>query len=260
MILQLYRVEHQGKTSYAVLREDMFFFVDLKNPEAPVGLDRSAPARECRILTPTVPSKIIGIGLNYRDHALERNKPIPEEPLIFLKPPSAILCPGDPIQMPDRSRRVDPEGELAVVLGSFASKLPSPEAAEKHIFGYTCFNDVTARDLQDKDVQFTRAKGFDTFAPFGPCVAVGLDPSDLAITTRVNGQVRQQSRTSQLIFSPHYLVWYLSHIMTLLPGDVITTGTPSGIAPIKAGDIVEIEIESIGILRNPVAGAPNQGS
>ena len=257
MILQLYRVERQGKASYAVSREDMFYFVDLKSPDAPVSAERSAPASECRILTPTVPSKMIGIGLNYRDHALERNKPLPEEPLIFLKPPSAILCPGDPIRLPAKSKRVDPEGELAVILGSLASKLPSPEAAHKHIFGYTCFNDVTARDLQDKDIQFTRAKGFDTFAPFGPCVAVGLDPSDLAITTRVNGQVRQQSRTSQLIFSPAYLVWYVSQIMTLLPGDVISTGTPSGIAPIQAGDTVEIEIESIGILRNPVVAAEN---
>lgn len=255
MILQLYRVDHLGRASYAVLREDLFFFVDLKNPEAPVSADRSAPVAECKILTPTVPSKIIAIGLNYRDHALERNKPVPEEPLIFLKPPSAILRPGDPIVMPKSSRRVDPEGELAVILGTYASKLPSPEVAEKYIFGYTCFNDVTARDLQDKDVQYTRAKGFDTFAPFGPCVAIGLDPGDLAISTTVNGQVRQKSRTSQLVFSPAYLVWYVSQIMTLLPGDVISTGTPAGIAPIQAGDIVEIEIESIGILRNPVEAA-----
>jgi 2-keto-4-pentenoate hydratase/2-oxohepta-3-ene-1,7-dioic acid hydratase in catechol pathway len=147
---------------------------------------------------------------------------------------------------------VDPEGELAIILGSFVSKLPSPEAADKYIFGYSCFNDVTARDLQEKDVQFTRAKGFDTFAPFGPCVAIGLDPSDLAITTRVNGEIRQQSRTSQLIFSPAYLVWYISQVMSLLPGDVITTGTPAGIAPITAGDLVEVEIESIGVLQNPV--------
>ncbi|HSP07131.1 MAG TPA: fumarylacetoacetate hydrolase family protein, partial [Acidobacteriota bacterium] len=237
MILQLYRVEHMGKVSYAVLREDMFFFVDLKNPNEPVSLERSAPVNACRILTPTVPSKIIGVGLNYRDHALERNKPIPAEPLLFLKPPSAILCPGDPIVLPEVSRRVDPEGELAVVLGSFASKLPSVEAAQNHVFGYTCFNDVTARDLQDHDVQYSRAKGFDTFAPFGPCVSIGVDPGDLGITTRVNGQVRQQSRTSQLIFSPLYLVWYVSQIMTLLPGDVISTGTPAGIAPVQAGDV-----------------------
>ena len=215
-------------------------------------MERSAPANECRILTPTVPSKIIGIGLNYRDHAVERNKPIPEEPLLFLKPPSALLLPGDAIRIPAASTRVDPEGELAVVLGSYASKIASPEIARKHIFGFSCFNDVTARDLQDKDVQFTRAKGFDTFAPFGPCVAIGLDASDLAITTRVNGEVRQHSRTSQLIFPPEYLVWYVSQIMTLLPGDVITTGTPSGIAPIHPGDVVEVEMESIGILRNPV--------
>lgn len=252
MILQLYRVEYQGKTSYAVLREDVYFFVDLKNPEAPVSLDRAAKVSECKLLTPTVPSKIVCIGLNYRDHALERNRPLPEEPLLFLKPPSAILRPGEPILLPAASKRVDPEGELAVIIGSYVSKLSSPDLADKHIFGYTCFNDVTARDLQDKDVQYTRAKGFDTFAPFGPCISIGINPGDLAITTRVNGEIRQQSRTSQLIFSPSYLVWYISQIMTLLPGDVISTGTPSGIAPIHSGDNIEVEIESIGILRNPV--------
>ena len=154
--------------------------------------------------------------------------------------------------MPESSQRVDPEGELAVVIGDVASKLSSPEEATRCIFGYSCFNDVTARDLQDKDVQFTRAKGFDTFAPYGPCVALGLDASDLAITTRVNGEVRQSSRTSQLIFSPEHLIWYISQIMTLMPGDVISTGTPSGIAPIHPGDRVEIEIEGIGILQNVV--------
>lgn len=252
MILQLYRVENQGKTSYAVLREEVFYFVDLRNPEAPVSLERSAPATECRVLNPTIPTKIIGIGLNYRDHALERNKPLPQEPLLFLKPPSALLRPGDPIILPSASKRVDPEGELAVIIGSYAGKLPSPESARRHIFGYSCFNDVTARDLQDKDVQFTRAKGFDTFAPYGPCVAINVDPGDLAITTRVNGSVRQQSRTSQLIFSPDYLVWYVSQVMTLVPGDVITTGTPSGIAPVSPGDVIEVEIESVGLLRNTV--------
>ncbi|HSE39318.1 MAG TPA: fumarylacetoacetate hydrolase family protein, partial [Acidobacteriota bacterium] len=149
----------------------------------------------------------------------------------------------------------DPEGELAVVIGSPASKLTSEQEANACIFGYACFNDVTARDLQDKDVQFTRAKGFDTFAPFGPCIGINLDASDLEITLRVNGETRQHSRTSQLIFSPQYLIWYISQIMTLLPGDVITTGTPAGIAPIQNGDVVELEIEGIGILRNPVRAA-----
>jgi 2-keto-4-pentenoate hydratase/2-oxohepta-3-ene-1,7-dioic acid hydratase in catechol pathway len=255
MALQLYRVEYNGDTTYAVLQEDRFYLVDPRNPQTPVSGERSAPANECRILTPTTPSKIIGIGLNYKDHAEERNKPIPKEPLIFLKPSSALIAAGETILLPSASSRIDPEGELAVVIGSPASKLNSEQEANACIFGYACFNDVTARDLQDKDIQFTRAKGFDTFAPFGPCIAVSLNADDLEITLRVNGQTRQHSRTSQLIFSPQYLIWYISQIMTLLPGDVITTGTPSGIAPIQNGDMVEVEIEGIGILRNPVKTA-----
>jgi len=252
MILHLFRILYQQRSSYAVLQNDRFFFVDLTGGETPLHAERSAPIQECKILPPTIPSKIIGVGLNYRDHAQERNKTIPSEPLIFLKPTSALLANNEQIVLPRVSARVDPEGELAVVIGQPASMIPSVEDARRCIFGYSCFNDVTARDLQDKDVQYTRAKGFDTFAPYGPCVAIGLDASDLAITTRVNGQTRQSSRTSQLIFSPEYLVWYVSNIMSLAPGDVITTGTPSGIAPIVSGDTVEIEIESIGVLRNRV--------
>jgi 2-keto-4-pentenoate hydratase/2-oxohepta-3-ene-1,7-dioic acid hydratase in catechol pathway len=239
-------------TQYAILRDDLFYFVDPQNPTAVVDSLHTAAIGECQILSPTVPSKIVCVGLNYKDHALERNKPIPQEPLLFLKPPSSLLAPGMGIFLPAASNRVDPEGELAVVIGQPASKLASPEEASKYILGYSCFNDVTARDLQDKDVQYTRAKGFDTFAPYGPCIAIGLDPSDLAITTTVNGEIRQSSRTSQLIFSPAYLVWYVSHIMTLVPGDVISTGTPSGIAPVKSGDAIEVEIESIGTLKNTV--------
>ena len=145
---------------------------------------------------------------------------------------------------------------LAIVIGERACQLNSEEEADACIFGYSCINDVTARDLQDQDVQFTRAKGFDTFAPYGPCVAIGIDPSDLAISTRVNNETRQSSRTSQLIFSPRYLVWYISQIMTLMPGDVIATGTPSGIAPVHAGDVIEVEVEGIGILRNTVEKRP----
>ncbi len=252
MIVNLYRIETGGQITYAVKQEDHFYFFDLVNPQKPLNLEDSAPESECKILTPTQPSKIIGVGLNYKDHAAERNKPLPPEPLLFLKPTSALLAPGAEIVLPGASKSVDPEGELAIVIGEVASKLPSPQDARPFILGYSCFNDVTARDLQDKDVQFTRAKGFDTFAPYGPSIAIGADVTDLAITTRVNGEVRQSSRTSQLIFPPEYLVWYVSNIMTLFPGDVIATGTPSGIAPISAGDIVEIEIESIGLLQNRV--------
>ena len=252
MILHLYRVLHQDLTQYAILRDDRFYFVDPQNPSAVVDSLHAATVGECQILPPTTPSKIVCVGLNYRDHALERNKPIPKEPLLFLKPPSALLSPGMGISLPSASSRVDPEGELAVVIGQPASKLASPEEASRCILGYSCFNDVTARDLQDRDVQYTRAKGFDTFAPYGPCIAIGLDPSDLAITTTVNGEIRQNSRTSQLIFPPAHLVWYISNIMTLMPGDVISTGTPSGIAPVRSGDVIEVEIESIGTLKNTV--------
>jgi len=250
MLIQIYRIRYGDETGYAVLNEDRFYFVD---PERPNQLSsRFAPAEDCKILTPTEPSKIVGVGLNYKDHALERNKPLPPEPLLFLKPSTALLAPGDPIVLPKISSRVDPEGELAVVIGARATRLESPEEAGQHILGYSCINDVTARDLQEKDVQFTRAKGFDTFAPYGPCLAVAIDPSDLAIKTSVNKEVRQSSRTSQLIFSPQYLVWYVSQIMTLLPGDVIATGTPAGIAPVHSGDVIEVEIESVGVLQNPV--------
>ncbi len=224
MPLQLYRIENSGQVTYAILQEDRFYFVDPKNSQEPITKARSAPSSECRILIPTTPSKIVGVGLNYQDHAEERNKPIPKEPLLFLKPPSALIANDEPILLPSASTRIDPEGELAVVIGTPATRLGSDQEAEACIFGYSCFNDVTARDLQDRDVQFTRAKGFDTFAPYGPCVAVGLNSDDLEIVLRVNGQTRQHSKTSQLIFSPQYLVRYISHIMTLLPGDVITTG------------------------------------
>src|SRR5262249_55514041 len=211
----LYRIQHKDQVSFAVLREDRFYFVDVRNPQMPVSAEKSAPSAECKILNPTQPTKIIGVGLNYRDHAEERKKPIPSEPLLFMKPSTALLAHEERIVMPPVSKRVDPEGELAVIIGRQAHLLSTPDDSDRFIFGYSCFNDVTARDLQDKDVQFTRAKGFDTFAPFGPCVAIGVDPRDLAISTRVNSQVRQSSRTSQLIFNPHYLVWYISQIMTL---------------------------------------------
>jgi len=252
MILHLYRIQHKDQVSFAVLREDRFYFVDVRNPQMPVSAEKSASSAECKILNPTQPTKIIGVGLNYKDHAEERKKPIPSEPLLFIKPSTALLAHEERIILPPASKRVDPEGELAIIIGRQAHLLSTPDDSDRFIFGYSCFNDVTARDLQDKDVQFTRAKGFDTFAPFGPCVAIGVDPKDLAISTKVNGQIRQSSRTSQLIFNPQYLVWYISQIMTLMPGDVISTGTPSGIAPIYDGDTVEIEIESVGLLRNTV--------
>ena len=211
-------------------------------------------AREsARLLPPVLPSKVVAIGLNYKDHAAERGKALPEEPLMFLKPPSAVIGPGQAIRKPAWAGRVDHEAEMGIVIGRAAKDVASPEAARAHILGALCVNDVTARELQDKDVQFTRAKGFDTFCPIGPCLATGLDLGNLAVVGRVNGEVRQRSRTDQLIFDASYLVWFVSRVMTLLPGDIISTGTPSGIGPLAAGDEVEVEVEGVGVLRNPVS-------
>jgi 2-keto-4-pentenoate hydratase/2-oxohepta-3-ene-1,7-dioic acid hydratase in catechol pathway len=202
-------------------------------------------------LAPCEPTKIVAVGLNYRDHAEEFGTPIPPEPLIFLKPPSSVVGPGDAIRLPPRSlsKRVDFEGELAVVIGRRARNVPVGRAA-KYILGYTILNDVTARDLQKKDGQWTRAKGFDTFSPIGPWIVSGISPADLKIETFVNGKRRQASRTSRLAFKVPELVSFISRIMTLEPGDVIPTGTPSGIGPLKRGNKVEVRIEKIGTLAN----------
>jgi 2-keto-4-pentenoate hydratase/2-oxohepta-3-ene-1,7-dioic acid hydratase in catechol pathway len=200
------------------------------------------------LMPPCQPTKIVCVGLNYVKHAEELKMPLPEEPILFLKPPSAILAPEGHIIYPPSSHQVDYEGELAVVIGKRCKNIPAEEA-EKHILGYTCFNDVTARDLQRIDVQWTRAKSYDTFAPFGPWIA-RIDPSGADIQTRVNGKVVQNSNTSDLIFDVPQLVQFISGVMTLEPGDVIATGTPSGVGPLQRGDAVEVEIEGIGVLRN----------
>ena len=214
---------------------------------------------EAKLLHPVSPSKIVALGLNYRDHAEEVGLKLPSEPLIFLKPSTAVIGPGEAILCPPSSERVDYEGELAVVI-SQRTKDVSPEEAPRYILGYTCFNDVTARDLQYKDKQWTRAKGFDTFAPLGPWIETELDPRDLLLETYLNGELRQSTRTSRLIFDPYQLVSFISQVMTLLPGDVIATGTPSGIGPMEVGDQVEVRIEGIGSLVNPVeAYRPREG-
>lgn len=210
-----------------------------------IGLD------EVELLAPACPSKIVCVGLNYTEHARELKMPLPDEPILFLKPPSAVLSPGGEIAIPPSSSHVDFEGELGVVIGK-RCKAVMAEDAEKYILGYTCFDDVTARDLQQKDGQWTRAKSFDTFAPFGPWIGK-IDPSKAEIQTRVNGKIRQRSNTSDLIFSVPELVEFISGVMTLLPGDVIATGTPPGVGQLQKGDVVEVEIEGIGVLRNPVA-------
>jgi 2-keto-4-pentenoate hydratase/2-oxohepta-3-ene-1,7-dioic acid hydratase in catechol pathway len=200
------------------------------------------------LMPPCQPTKIVCVGLNYVKHAQELKMQLPEEPILFLKPPSAVLAPGGQIIYPSSSQQVDYEGELAVVIGKRCKNVTAEEA-EKHILGYTCFNDVTARDLQKKDGQWTRAKSFDTFAPFGPWIA-RIDPSNADIETRVNGNVVQKSNTSDLIFDVPQLVQFISAVMTLEPGDVIATGTPPGVGQLQRGDAVEVEIEGIGVLKN----------
>ena len=197
------------------------------------------------------PTKIIAIGLNYRDHAKEMHHEIPEYPLIFLKPPTTVIHNGDFIVYPPATKELHYEGELAVIIKTKIRNI-TKEDAPHHIAGYTCANDVTARDLQRLDGQWTRSKSFDTFCPLGPKVVSNIDPTHLAISTRVNDVVKQQSNTSNMVFDVYELVSYISGIMTLLPGDVIITGTPPGVGPIEAGDVVEVEIEGIGILRNKV--------
>jgi len=204
---------------------------------------------------PPPPSKIVAVGKNYREHAAEFGGTAPEdEPLLFLKAPSALIRAGEAIVLPPESQRVDYEGELALVVGRRVKAWPQERWMEA-LAGVCCANDVTARDLQKKDKQFARSKSFDTFCPIGPEIVAGMDPSPAAIATRVNGAVRQSARVADMVFSPAFLVAYISRMMTLLPGDLILTGTPAGVGPLSPGDVVEVEIEGVGVLRNPVAGS-----
>jgi 2-keto-4-pentenoate hydratase/2-oxohepta-3-ene-1,7-dioic acid hydratase in catechol pathway len=254
---RIYRIEWKGEARYAVerggvlalVRGDVFGHFDAGQEIAAGSGGFFTPA--VRVLPPLVPGKIVAIGLNYKDHAAEQGKPLPLEPMIFLKPSTAVIAPREAIRLPAGVGRVDHEAEMAVVIGRRATRVPVA-AAGACILGVTCANDVTARDLQNRGVQYSHVKGFDTFAPLGPCIAVGLDPSDLGVEGWVNGVRRQASRTSQLVFSAAELVSYISAIMTLEPGDIISTGTPSGVGVLKAGDEVTIRVEGIGELTNPV--------
>ena len=206
---------------------------------------------DVRLLAPVIPrSKIIGIGRNYADHAAEMGTEVPEEPLMFLIPNTAVVGPGDPVVIPEQTREVSYEGELAVVIGRMCKDI-APEEARAVIYGYTCANDVTARDLQRSDGQWARAKGFDTFAPLGPWIESDLDPGDLSIVTRVDGEVVQDGTTADMVHGVAALVSYASRAFTLLPGDVILTGTPAGVGSVVAGQRVEVEVEGIGVLANP---------
>jgi 2-keto-4-pentenoate hydratase/2-oxohepta-3-ene-1,7-dioic acid hydratase in catechol pathway len=250
--MKIYRFKHKDKISHGVLKEDKLFLVEGSIYRKFKTAQKGIPVGDVTLLPPVMPSKIVAIGLNYKDHAMERGKPLPKEPLIFLKPSTAIVGPNDIIVYPPMTKRVDFEGELAVILKKKASRLQPDDEANDYILGYSCFNDVTARDLQTKDVQFTRAKSFDTFAAVGPCIATDVDPSRLSIKTFLNGKLKQSGNTRNLIFSVSFLVRFVSNIMTLNPGDIITTGTPAGIGPMVPGDRVDVQIEGIGTLSNKV--------
>jgi 2-keto-4-pentenoate hydratase/2-oxohepta-3-ene-1,7-dioic acid hydratase in catechol pathway len=219
--------------------------------ENPLPTGEEVPLDDVRLLAPVLPSKVVAVGRNYSAHAAEFGGEVPEEPIIFLKPSTAVTGPGDAIPLLPISRRVDYEGELVVVMGRIARNVDAADAS-KFVLGYTCGNDVTLRDLQKKDWQWARAKGFDGSCPLGPWIETEVDPSDLGIVTRLNGEVRQSARTSDMVFGVGALIAFVTGFMTLLPGDVIMTGTPEGVGKLAPGDVVEVEIEGIGVLRNEV--------
>ncbi|MGH9966960.1 MAG: fumarylacetoacetate hydrolase family protein [Pyrinomonadaceae bacterium] len=210
------------------------------------------PLKEAKLLAPVAPSKIVCVGRNYREHAAELGNKMPDEPLLFLKAPSSVTGSGDLIELPAQSQQVEHEGELGVVIGRKARRISTDEDPLSYVLGYTCVNDVTARDLQRKDVQFTRGKSFDTFCPVGPTLVTDLDPLDLEVVVRLNGETKQCGRTSSMAFPVPFLIRYIAEIMTLNPGDLIATGTPAGVSAMRNGDVVEVEVEGIGVLRNQV--------
>jgi len=249
--MRLVRFQALGRTAYGILDHEEIvelegdFFV----PTRPLSSRHALSS--VKLLAPCSPSKIIAVGLNYQDHAKELGLPTSNSPIIFLKPPTTIIGPGEVITYPAKSAQVDYEAELGVVIRDHLRNV-RPDEARGHVLGYTCANDVTARDLQKKDVQWTRAKSFDTFCPIGPWIETELDPDDLLIESYLNGVRRQSSRTSQFIFKVNHLISFISGIMTLYPGDLIITGTPPGVGPMKPGDEIEVRIEGIGSLKNRV--------
>lgn len=232
-----------GSEEIRVLRGTFF--------EDPLPTGETVALGDVQLLAPILPSKLVCVGKNYAAHAAEFGMQVPEEPLLFLKPSTAVVGPGDPIRLLPISRRIDFEGELAVVIGRLARGVRTEEAF-KYILGYTCANDVTLRDLQKTDDQWARAKGFDGSAPIGPWIETDLDPNDVIVRTRLNGDIRQQASTSDMVFGVATLIEYITVFMTLLPGDVLLTGTPEGVGALTDGDVVEVEVEGVGVLRNEV--------
>jgi len=249
--MRLVRYKIDGRTAFGVLTSEEIAELD-GNLFGALRVSGKRYARSgVKLLSPCNPGKVIAVGLNYRDHAAELGFKVPAEPIIFLKPSTTVIGPGDTIVYPVMSGQVDYEAELGVIMKDRVKNI-GPDESASHILGYTCANDVTARDLQKKDGQWTRSKSFDTFCPIGPWIETDLNPNDLLIESYLNSERRQSSRTAQLIFSIDYLISFISNIMTLFPGDLIITGTPAGIGPMKPGDEIEIRIEGIGSLVNKV--------
>jgi len=250
--VRIARFSHDGNVSFGVVEGDTVAQISA-HPFGPIEFTGGrVPTSAVKMLAPVLPSKVVAIGKNYAEHAAEMGGEVPDRPLIFLKPSTAVIASGDEIASPPSSERVDYEGELAVVISRLCRDVPEERAMDA-VLGYTCANDVTARDQQKTDGQWSRAKGYDTFCPLGPWIETDLDPSDLAITTTLNGEVKQDSRTSMIVHKIPSLIAYITSCMTLLPGDVILTGTPEGIGPMQVGDLVEVTIEGIGTLSNVVA-------
>lgn len=241
---------------FGAVKDDLIFpldnISDLEKDADSLSLENPVNFSEVEFLPPVIPSKIVCVGRNYAAHAAELGNEVPKEPLLFLKAPSSLIVDGEEIVIPEQSEQVEHEGELALVIGRECKKLDENDDPFDYVFGYLCLNDVTARDVQKKDVQFTRGKSFDTFCPVGSVVETDLDVSDVRVTTKVNGEIRQDGRTSQMVFPIDFLIRYISNQMTLNAGDIIATGTPSGVSKMVSGDVCEVEIEGIGILRNTV--------
>jgi 2-keto-4-pentenoate hydratase/2-oxohepta-3-ene-1,7-dioic acid hydratase in catechol pathway len=253
--MRIVRYSRQGEVGFGILEGETVAAISPHPFGAFEYTGEPLPAAEVRLLAPVLPSKVVAIGRNYAEHAREQGAEVPAEPVIFLKPSTSVIGPDDPVVRPEGVGQVDYEGELAVIVGKLVRRL-EPADAIQAVLGFTCANDVTARDLQNSDGQWTRAKGFDTFCPLGPWIETDLDSSDLAISTLVNGEVKQQARTSQLERGVADLLAFVSRVMTLLPGDVLLTGTPAGVGPLEAGDRVEVEVEGIGVLANEVVAEP----
>jgi 2-keto-4-pentenoate hydratase/2-oxohepta-3-ene-1,7-dioic acid hydratase in catechol pathway len=249
--VRIARYSHEGEVAFGVVEADEVAEL-ASHPFGPLAFTgKRQPLNAVRLLAPVLPSKVVAIGKNYAEHASEMGGEVPEQPLIFLKPSTAVTGHGDPIAYPDSSQRVDYEGELAVVIGRLCRDVPEAKAGDV-VLGYTCANDVTARDQQKSDGQWSRAKGYDSFCPLGPWIETEIDINDLRLTTSLNGETKQDGRTSQIVHKVPALIAYITSCMTLLPGDVILTGTPSGVGPMQVGDEVSVEIERLGRLTNKV--------